>query len=68
MKKEDHVGSNLPDVAKEQPQHVTGSEKVFGSNEKGLALGAGSFTTYWTWRANGVFHPVTFYHSAINAN
>ena len=68
MKKEDHVGSNLPDVPKEGPLHITGSEKMFGSAENSLALGAGSFTTYWTWRANGVFHPVTFYHSAINAN
>jgi hypothetical protein len=70
--KEEHkieAGSNLPEVAIEAPKHVKGSEKVLGNgHEAHEELSAVSFTTFYTWRANGVHRNVRFSHPAVKAN
>jgi hypothetical protein len=63
------AGSNLPEEAFEAPKHVKGSEKVLGNaQEVNADLSATSFTTYYMWRANGVFRNVRFNHPAVNSN
>lgn len=63
------TGSNLPQEAIEGPKHAKGSEKVLGNGQEAHAeLSATSFTTFYTWRANGVFRNVRFAHPAVNAN
>ena len=63
------AGSNVEDKY-EMPKHVKGSEKVFGANadDPHADLSTSSFTTFWTWRANGVFKAVRFNHPSVNAN
>lgn len=56
MKTEQTTGSNLPQEIK------------VGSGEKVAAISSSAFTSYWTWRANGVHKKVPFYSSRINAN
>jgi hypothetical protein len=67
MSTQNHVGSNLPQEVKELPRHAEGSEKPIGGGREG-ALGAGSFTTFWTWRGNGVVKALRFNHGSVNAN
>jgi hypothetical protein len=63
------AGSNLPEVAIEAPKHIKGSEKVVGNGqEEDIELSTSSFTTFYTWRANGVHRNVRFSHPAVNAN
>jgi hypothetical protein len=62
------AGSELPVAIKDLPVHEKGSDKKIGSDEKALAISGGAFTTFFTWRANGVFKKVRFNHSGINAN
>lgn len=62
------AGSNL-EQSHDMPKHVKGSEKVLGNGQEVHPdLSTSSFTTYYTWRANGVFQNVRFNHPAINAN
>jgi hypothetical protein len=63
------AGSNLEEKY-ELPKHVKGSEKILGANahDPSAELSANSFTTFYTWRANGVFRNVRFNHPAVNAN
>ena len=68
MKTEHPTGSNLPQEIEKLPVHEKDSQKIVGSAENIAGVSSSSFTTYWTWRANGVFQRVPFYHSAINAN
>ncbi len=63
------AGSNLPEVAMEGPKLMKGSEKVLGnSQDEDVELSATSFTTFYTWRANGVHRNVRFNHPAVKAN
>jgi hypothetical protein len=61
------TGSNVPQEAIEGPKHSKGSEKLLGNGQEVSELNT-LFTTFYTWRANGVFKKVRFAHSAINAN
>jgi hypothetical protein len=60
------TGSNLPQTMEQLPKLGEDADKVAGIGA--AALGSGSFTTYYTLRANGVFKAVRFDNSAINAN
>ena len=68
------AGSSQPQTAAGNPKHEQGSEQALARPSDGGpagaagALGAGSFTTFWTWRGNGVHTAVRFNHGAINAN
>lgn len=63
------AGSNLPEVAIEGPKLMKGSEKVLGNGQdEDAELSATSFTTFYTWRANGVHRNVRFNHPAVKAN
>lgn len=64
MQAQDRVGSNLLEEL-ELPQHAGGSEQP---EDTARSLGAGSFTTYYTWRGNGVVQALRFNHGSINAN
>jgi hypothetical protein len=66
MSKETLTGSKLPQTMTELPKH--GKDFQTESDMSTEALGSGSFTTFWTWRANGVHQAVRFNHSGINAN
>ena len=67
--KTEAVGSNLAEVAIEAPKHVKGSDKVLGkASDEDEELAASSFTTFFTWRANGVHRNVRFNHPSVNAN
>jgi len=68
MKTEHKIGSNLPQKIEELPVHEKDSEKMVGSGEKVFGSGSTAFTTYWTWRGNGVAKALRFNHSGINAN
>ncbi len=59
------AGSNLPEKIEEQPKHEGGAAKAAVTPS---VLGTGSFTTFWTWRGNGVAKALNFTHPAINAN
>jgi len=65
------TGSLLKDTTSELPKHAKGSEKSLAGNEGKVgpeAFAASAFTTYWTWRGNGVVQALRFIHPAINAN
>ena len=62
---ENKAGSNLPEKVEEQPKLEGGAAKAVATP---AALGTGSFTTFWTWRGNGVVKNLNFTHPAINAN
>lgn len=66
MSKETLAGNHLPSTLTDLPK--PGEDLRTESDMGTAALGSGSFTTFWTWRANGVHPQVPFYHSAINAN
>jgi hypothetical protein len=66
MKTETYTDSNFPATIEHPPKLGENADKVAGIGTE--SLGTGSFTTYWTLRANGAFKAVPFYHSAINAN
>jgi hypothetical protein len=66
MTTENYVGSNLPQTMESLPKLGEDINKVAGIGTE--ALGADSFTTFFTWRANGVFKAVPFNHPNINAN
>ena len=54
-------------VEKELPKH-DGKNFVNGKEVRAESLGGGSFTTFYTWRGNGVVKALRFDHGAINAN
>ena len=64
--KEIKAGSNLPEATTDAPKHAKGSEK--NATGDGSPLAGAAFTTFWTWRANGVHRAVRFNHAGINAN
>jgi hypothetical protein len=66
MTTKDLAGSNLPQTMEHPPKLGENANKMAGIGA--AALGSGSFTTYYTLRANGVFKAVRFPNSAINAN
>jgi hypothetical protein len=65
---ESYGGSSLPQtVAGELPQLEGGHDAA--SSVKPRALGNGSFTTFFTWRGNGVHQALgPFNHPSITAN
>jgi hypothetical protein len=68
MKKEDRTGSNLAETITDQPVIMKGSEKAAEAGAKSVGLSPGSYTEFFTWRANGVFRNVRFNDARINAN
>jgi hypothetical protein len=66
MIEQEQVGSNLLQEP-ELPKHAEGSEESV-DEARPRALGLGSFTTYFTWRGNGVVPALRFNHGSINAN
>jgi len=67
MTTEQHVGSNLAQTVVELPKHE-GKDGAQAAGVSPAALGPGSFTTFWTWRGNGVVRALQFNHPSINAN
>jgi hypothetical protein len=64
MKKEHRTGSNLAEIATDQPMVV----KAPDAGEQSLELSSAAFTTAYTWRANGVHRAVRFDHGGVFAN
>jgi hypothetical protein len=65
--KEIHAGSNVSQTVGELPKH-SGKDYAQGKEVAAESLGAGSFTTFYTWRGNGVIKALRFNHGAVNAN
>ena len=65
---ENLAGSNLPLTIKNLPTHENGSDKMVGSDETARAISGAAFTTFYTWRANGVFKAVRFNHASVKAS
>ncbi|CDG84037.1 hypothetical protein [Janthinobacterium agaricidamnosum] len=58
------AGSNLAEKISEQPE----LQKSDGAGAQAANLSGASFSTYYTWRANGVFHAVPFANASIHPN
>ncbi|HET8670570.1 MAG TPA: hypothetical protein VFM05_08100 [Candidatus Saccharimonadales bacterium] len=65
---ENLVGSSLPLTIKELPVHEKGSDKQIAADVTAPGLSSDAFTTFFTWRGNGVVPKLIFNHSRINAN
>ncbi len=68
MKVEDRTGSNLAEQELTDLPVQQESKTAKGTAAKDLNLSGNAFTTYYTWRANGVFHAVNFVNGSVNAN
>jgi hypothetical protein len=62
MKTDNYVKANTLESDENLPK--PGQDEQIGVE----SLGSGSFTKYWTWRANGVHRKVAFYDKSINGN
>lgn len=51
---ENLAGSSLPLTIKELPVHEKGSDKQIAADVTAPGLSSGAFTTFFTWRGNGV--------------
>ena len=60
------LGSNLPVSIAHLPKLHEDSKKIRDLSK--AELSARSFTTFYTWRANGVFKGVRFEHPAVTAD
>ena len=67
MKAEHSTGSNLAQQNTEQPKEQEGKGAQDAAAQD-LNLSAGAFTTYYTWRANGVHPSVNFSNANVKAN
>ncbi|MDC8755993.1 hypothetical protein [Janthinobacterium fluminis] len=69
MKKEHRAGSNLAETITDLPAIMKGPDNmVEGADEQTANLSPAAFTTYYTWRANGVFRAVRFNNTRVTAN
>jgi hypothetical protein len=55
-------------VGSELPVDLVDLPKPGALSDAAAELAAGSFSTYWTWRANGVYKHVPFTHPLVKAN
>lgn len=60
-------GSDQEQQLDDEPVQQADNTAQDGSVQE-LGVSAASFTTYYTWRANGVIHPVNFSNANIKAN
>ena len=67
MKVEHRTGSNLALEETDAPMEQEG-KSAKGAAAQDLNLSAGAFTTYYTWRANGVHPSVNFSNANVKAN
>lgn len=68
-KAQDPVGSNLAATQENIPMPVEKSGDMADAVSPSVfGTGATAFTTYYTWRANGVFRAVRFTAPAVNPN
>ncbi|MGK5080930.1 hypothetical protein [Janthinobacterium sp. HLX7-2] len=67
MKTEHRTGSNLAPEATTAPMEQEG-KSAQGAVAQDLSLSGGAFTTYYTWRANGVHTSVNFINAKVKAN
>ena len=67
MKAEHRTGSNLAQENAEQPKEQEG-RGAQGAATQDLNLSAGAFTTFYTWRANGINPSVNFGNANVKAN
>ncbi|MEC5159399.1 MULTISPECIES: hypothetical protein [unclassified Janthinobacterium] len=69
MKKEHRTGSNLAEIVTDLPLIMKGPDAMAeGAGEQSLELSGAAFTTYYTWRANGVHRAVRFNNTRVLAN
>lgn len=69
MKKEHRTGSNLAETITDLPVIMKEPDSIAeNAGEQSLGLSSAAFTTYYTWRANGVFRAVRFNNTRVNAN
>lgn len=68
MKTQDPVGSNLSETQNLPMPLERSGEMADVANPSVFGTGATAFTTYYTWRANGVFRNVRFVAPRVNAN
>ncbi len=69
-KTEPRAGSNLPVALTDMPVQKLeqGKKTGAGDEQQTPALSGAAFSTFYTWRANGVIPAVRFANGAINAN
>lgn len=65
-KTKEEYGQDAKEITAELPKHQQDFPMNAGSGSKALA--SNSFTTFYTWRGNGVHSKLRFNHSAIRAN
>lgn len=69
MKSQDQVGSNVTQTLNDLPLLLGKSGEVAdATNLPVFGSGSTAFTTFYTWRANGVFRNVRFAAPGVNAN
>ncbi|MCX7294575.1 hypothetical protein [Janthinobacterium sp.] len=68
MKVENRTGSNLAEQEITDLPVQQESKSAKGGAAQDLNLSGAAFTTYYTWRANGVFHAVNFANANVKAN
>lgn len=67
MKTQEPVGSNLAETQENLPMPVERPEAMAdAANPSVFGTGSTAFTTYYTWRANGVFRNVRFAAPRVN--
>lgn len=66
--KVENKGSDQEQEITEQPEEQESKSAKGAGAAAGANLSAASFTTYYTWTANGVIHPVNFANANIKAN
>ena len=66
--KVENKGSDQEQEVTEQPEEQESKSAKGAGAAAGANLSAASFTTYYTWTANGVIHPVNFVNANVKAN
>ena len=67
MKSTDKTGSNLAQTSTDMPVLVQQPDAAQGDAEQVLELSSAAYTTYFTWRANGVHSAVRFNDARVKA-
>ena len=68
MKTTDRTGSNLEETIADLPVLGQEPDQAQGGTKQVLDLSPAAYTTFYTWRANGVFHAVRFNDARVTAN
>ncbi|WP_300756571.1 hypothetical protein [Janthinobacterium sp.] len=66
--KVENKGSDQEQEVNEQPLEQESKSAKSAGAAGGANLSPAAFTTYYTWRANGVIHPVNFVNASVKAN